>query len=373
MIPEESTRQKIDALLTQCGWAVQDYTSLNLSAARGVALREVPLKNGRCDYLLLVDSKAVVIVEAKPEGATLSGVADQSAYYGDNLPKIFPTEEWLPFFYESTGAETFFRDERDLHPRSRRVFAFQRPETFAGWVQSELKHYRAPVLKSACEGRLVPTESEPARAEGRDYEPAKVLLQRILAKRRKKWNRCRKYKEPAAPDIANLPELLEGWVWTTIDQLAQVDTGATPKRGTSAFYNDGNIPWITSAALSKPFVDEASEFVTDEAFKTNLTLYESGALLVAMYGEGRTRGKCSELRIEATTNQAIVAVQCYISVRVYVKLSLLCQYENLRLTASGGVQPNLNLSLVKAITIPLPPLVEQNRIVTEVERRLSVV
>jgi type I restriction enzyme R subunit len=137
MNPEESARQKIDSLLTQCGWTVQDYKALNLSASRGVALREVPLKNGRCDYLLLVDRKAVGIVEAKPEGTTLSGVADQSAYYGDNLPEIFQTSERLPFLYESTGAETFFRDERDPHPRSRRVFAFHRPETLAEWMQDE--------------------------------------------------------------------------------------------------------------------------------------------------------------------------------------------------------------------------------------------
>lgn len=68
MNPEASARIQIDKLLTQCGWTVQDYTSLDLSASRGVALREVPLKNGRCDYLLLVDRKAVGIVEAKPEG-----------------------------------------------------------------------------------------------------------------------------------------------------------------------------------------------------------------------------------------------------------------------------------------------------------------
>lgn len=143
MNPEELARQKIDTLLAQCGWGVQDYKSCNLSASRGVALREVPLKNGRCDYLLLVDRKAVGIVEAKPEGTTLSGVADQSTYYGDNLPEIFqaegrlPSEGRLPFLYESTGAETFFRDERDPHPRSRRVFAFHRPETLGAWMQDE--------------------------------------------------------------------------------------------------------------------------------------------------------------------------------------------------------------------------------------------
>jgi type I restriction enzyme R subunit len=137
MNPEEKARQHIDATLTQCGWTVQDYKALDLSASRGVALREVPLKSGRCDYLLLVDRKPCGIVEAKPEGTTLSGVADQSAYYGDNLPDIFQTVGRLPFLYESTGVETYFRDERDPHPRSRRVFAFHRPETLRSWMKDE--------------------------------------------------------------------------------------------------------------------------------------------------------------------------------------------------------------------------------------------
>lgn len=137
MNPEQKARQQIDAALVQCGWVIQDYKALDLSAGRGIALREVPLKGGTCDYLLLVDRKPVGIVEAKPEGTTLSGVADQSAYYGDNLPEVFQTSGRLPFLYESTGVETFFRDERDPHPRSRRTFAFHRPETLAQWMKEE--------------------------------------------------------------------------------------------------------------------------------------------------------------------------------------------------------------------------------------------
>jgi type I restriction enzyme R subunit len=86
MNPEQQARQQIDAALTQCGWFVQDYKALDLSAGRGIALREVPLKGGTCDYLILVDRKPAGVIEAKPEVTTLSGVADQSAYYGDNLP-----------------------------------------------------------------------------------------------------------------------------------------------------------------------------------------------------------------------------------------------------------------------------------------------
>src|SRR5690242_10053788 len=84
--PEELARENIDALLTKCGWIIQDYKQLDLSAGRGIAIREVPLKRGRTDYLLLVDRKPVGIVEAKKEGFTLSSVADQSGRYAKNLP-----------------------------------------------------------------------------------------------------------------------------------------------------------------------------------------------------------------------------------------------------------------------------------------------
>ncbi len=127
--PEEKARQVIDNLLEAAGWKVQNLQEVDLGAALGVAVREFPLKTGAADYLLFVDRKAVGVVEAKPEGTTLSGVADQSSKYiagvPDNLPAV---QEPLPFAYESTGTETFFRDSRDPEPRSRRVFAFHKPE-----------------------------------------------------------------------------------------------------------------------------------------------------------------------------------------------------------------------------------------------------
>lgn len=104
-------------------------------------------------------------------------------------------------------------------------------------VRRNLKRYRASILKAAVEGRLVPTEAELARAQGRDYEPASVLLERILAERRRRWEdgelaRMKaagkvpttdkwkaRYKEPAEPDTATLPSLAEGWCWATVDQI----------------------------------------------------------------------------------------------------------------------------------------------------------
>jgi type I restriction enzyme R subunit len=135
--PEELASQNIDALLVQCGWIIQNYKQLDLSAGKGIAIREVRLKEGRCDYLLLIDRKPVGIIEAKKAGVTLSSVAYQSGQYAKNLPDFLrgPLTGHLPFLYESTGIETYFRDERDPHPRSRRVFAFHRPETLAKWLE----------------------------------------------------------------------------------------------------------------------------------------------------------------------------------------------------------------------------------------------
>ncbi len=138
MKPEEKARQRIDQLLAEAGWAVQDVQELNLGAALGVAIREFPLESGYADYLLFVEREAVGVVEAKSEGTTLSGAADQSGKYVASLPKNLPhIQEPLPFAYESTGIETFFRDLRDPDPRSRRVFAFHKPDTLSEWCSQE--------------------------------------------------------------------------------------------------------------------------------------------------------------------------------------------------------------------------------------------
>src|SRR5581483_6687530 len=137
--PEALAREKIDKLLTECGWILQNRTTINLSAGRGIAIREALLKDrDEVDYLLFVDGKAIGTVEAKPEGYTLTGVEEQSGKYGKGLLDIYPKwREPLPFAYESTGVETQFTKQLDPSPKSRNVFAFHRPETLLEWVQSE--------------------------------------------------------------------------------------------------------------------------------------------------------------------------------------------------------------------------------------------
>ena len=137
MTPEQKARIQIDTMLERAGWTLQDVHSLNLSAARGVAVREFGLKpgHGTADYLLYVDGKATGVVEAKPVGYTLTGVELQSGKYSDGLPDALPAHRKpLPFLYETTGSETHFTNLQDPEPRSRGVFSFHTPATLAGWV-----------------------------------------------------------------------------------------------------------------------------------------------------------------------------------------------------------------------------------------------
>ena len=125
-------------MLTAAGWAVQDVAAANIHADRGVAVREFPLAPGFgfADYLLYVDGRAAAVIEAKKQGATLSGVEIQSSRYAQGLPPSLPA--WrrpLPFLYESTGAETRFTNGLDPEPRAHAVFAFHRPEMLAAWLQ----------------------------------------------------------------------------------------------------------------------------------------------------------------------------------------------------------------------------------------------
>lgn len=259
-------------------------------------------------------------------------------------------------------------------------------------ARTQLRRYRQGVLNAAVEGKLT---RQWRQAHKEEIEPAWILLERILKERQQKreaeylnkmkargkipkvgtWKK--KFRVPVAPNTATLPELPETWVYCSIDQITDVGTGATPLRSNPKYYESGNIPWVKSNALNRPFVTEADEMITEAAInETNAKLFPIHTLLVAMYGEGKTRGKVSELLIEAATNQACAAIIFKgeaSQVRTYAKLFLQKNYEDIRRLSSGGVQPNLNLGIIRSTAIPLPSLEEQRVIVDEVERRLSVV
>ena len=246
-------------------------------------------------------------------------------------------------------------------------------------ARANLRRYRASVLKDACEGRLVPTEAELACSEGRDYESADVLLERILAERRARWEsqekRRGKYKEPSAPDTSDPPELPEGWVWSLMGQCFDVYVGATPRRTREDYWN-GEIAWVSSGEVSFNRIIETRESITAEGLKNSSTdLHPPGTVLLGMIGEGKTRGQVSILDVPScnSQNSAAIRVSEAGTSPEYVFYYLWGQYRETRQMGSGNNQPALNKSRVQEILLPLPPLAEQRRIVAEVERRLSVV
>ncbi len=156
----------------------------------------------------------------------------------------------------------------------------------------------------------------------------------------------------------------------SISSIASVGTGSTPLRSNSQFFASTGTPWVTSSATSEAIIVRAHEYVTPAAISAHrLKVYPKGTLLVAMYGEGKTRGQVAELGIDATINQACAAVVVdgTKALTAFVKLALQANYLNMRELAEGGNQPNLNLSKVKDFEIPLPALAAQTQIIQRVE------
>jgi type I restriction enzyme, R subunit len=148
---EARARKKIDEQLASAGWIVQSQKDANVAAGPGVAVREFVLEqgHGRVDYLLFVDGQPAGVIEAKPEGTPLVEVEHQSGKYVDGLPGwmkalVYP----LPFIYEATGAETRFTNGYDPDARSRRLFAFHRPETLAEWSRQILQEPDAKTFRA---------------------------------------------------------------------------------------------------------------------------------------------------------------------------------------------------------------------------------
>ena len=260
-------------------------------------------------------------------------------------------------------------------------------------AQAKLKIYRQAVLKKAFEGELtcewrekqtnLPTADELLEQikKEREVHYKKQLEEWKLAV--KEWeDNGKNGKRPSKPskkiqdEIFTKENLPQGWVHCPIKNIGVIATGATPLRGNADYWTDGSIPWVKSGALNELYVKEADEYVTQKALdETNIKLFPVHTLLIALYGEGKTRGMCSELLIETTTNQAIAGIiqeGLEEKTRPYLKQFLIKNYQDIRRKSSGGVQPNLNSDIVKNTLVPLCSLEEQNQIVQEIESRLSV-
>jgi type I restriction enzyme S subunit len=242
-------------------------------------------------------------------------------------------------------------------------------------AQANLKRYRAAVLKAACEGKLVPTEAELAHQEGRVYETGAQLLDRILTERRQRWNGKGSYKDPLKPDTENLPTLPEGWVWATLDQAFVVERGrfSIRPRNDPRYYG-GPHPFVQIGDLPRDGgnILRYSQSLNDEGLKVSKK-FRSGTILIAIVGA--TIANTGVLTFDSCCPDSLVAVQSDSAVRLRL-CEIYLRSIKLRLRsvsyASGG-QPNINLATLLPLPMPMPPLGEQERIIAELERRLSVV
>ncbi len=178
----------------------------------------------------------------------------------------------------------------------------------------------------------------------------------------------------ALPSIAIAQLFSPDWSASRLDAVAQVGSGATPKRSENSYWSHGTIPWVTSGAVNHLSIRSADEFISESALaETSVKLWTAGTVLMAMYGEGKTRGKAALLEFESTCNQACAAIsydRAILDGR-FLRTFLNVQYEANRRLSSGGVQPNLNLGLIKAMEVPVPALEVQKSVADRAEEVVS--
>lgn len=268
-------------------------------------------------------------------------------------------------------------------------------------AQQKLKAYRASVLKAAVEGRLVPTDAELGRTEGRSYEPADVLLERILTERRRRWELAEvakmkatgktpkddkwktKYQEPALPDTDTLPRLPEGWCWSTVEQLAGADKNALcdgpfGSNLKTEHYTESGPRVVRLQNIGDGEFESAEAHISDEHFESlKRHAVRAGDLVVASLGTELPRA----CRVPSSLGPAIVKADCLrfnvdemLADPRFVLHALNASPTRKRVGAlvHGVGRPRIGLTLFRQTAIPLPPRTEQERIADHVDELISV-
>jgi len=170
------------------------------------------------------------------------------------------------------------------------------------------------------------------------------------------------HKEFRDTDIGTIPRQ---WKASTVGRECIVGTGGTPSRKHAEYFG-GSIPWVKSTEVDYGVITRTEERITELGLQnSNAKIHPKGTLVMAMYGQGITRGKCAILGVDAAINQACAAITPRNSDIIYIPyLYHWCQsrYEHIRNLGQGANQPNLNLSLVRSVKVALPSFPEQRRI-----------
>jgi type I restriction enzyme, S subunit len=330
-------------------------------------------------YLLRVDFR-------RRARARMTGTAGQL-----RVPNAFLEEESLPVAPASEQERIVGSIETYFPRLDAAVISLER-------AQARLKAYRASVLKAAVEGRLVPTEAELTRAEKRDYEPADVLLKRILVERRRQWQEGElakltaagktpkddkwkaKYREPTPPDTTGLPQLPEGWCWASVCQMALVTGGLTKN---SAREDSGErLPYLRVANVYANLL-KLEDVKTIEVVPSELPrlLLEKGDLLV-VEGNGSV-DQIGRVALWDGSISPIVHQNHIIKARFTVHpterwiltwlLSPSGRTSIERVASSTSGLHTLSISKVEGLVVPLAPEAEQERVLEKIDEITSVI
>jgi type I restriction enzyme S subunit len=261
-------------------------------------------------------------------------------------------------------------------------------------VQRKLKAYRASVLNAAVQGRLVPTEVETARKEGRSYEVADVLLERILKERRLRWEQAEQakmrasgkvpkddrwkaqYEEPTTPDTAGLPGLPEGWCWTTLDQVsALIRNGhSTPPReaaGVRTLRISSVRPLAVDFNDARYLPGEPEDYAGDLVDVDDLlfTRYNGTPSLVGVCGRVRHLDRPT---IHPDKLIKVRLIDCAAAGFIEIAANVGASRSHIeRRTRTTAGQAGISGADLKQMPVPLPPIQEQRRVAEAVDALLT--
>jgi type I restriction enzyme, S subunit len=162
-----------------------------------------------------------------------------------------------------------------------------------------------------------------------------------------------------------LGKIPNDWEIRKLEEVADLSAGGTPSRFRNDYWENGIIPWVSSGEIRNNIINSSSEKITQLGLSQSAAkLFPKGTVLIAITGQGLTRGRTALLGIDATTNQSVVGVFCSKSIvnNIFLWYYLQNQYWNLRSISQGSNQAGLNLEILNSFRIMLPPILEQQKI-----------
>ncbi|MCA9928614.1 MAG: restriction endonuclease subunit S [Anaerolineales bacterium] len=351
------TCERYDVLIARYGASLGRILT-GMEGAYNVAMAKVIFDHG------LINSRYIFYLLQTPIFQTPIHMISRSAQNGFNKGDVYPIE--LPVAPLPEQERIVAEIEKQFTRLDQAVASLQR-------LQSNLARYKASVLKAACDGRLVPQDP--------NDEPAADLLARILSERRTQWeaaNPKKKYKEPVGVETAVLPDLPESWVWARVDQLGEVRLGRqrSPKNHQGPHMH----PYLRAANATWNGVDLSD--VMEMNFKPSeletYRLKKGDILLSEASGSANEVGKpfiWKEQIPDCCFQNTLIRVRLFDLPPDYLHLHFYTDAQTGRFgrIAKGVGIHHLGANRLAEMPVAIPPLAEQERIVAEVERRLSVI